>query len=259
MRRLIVVLIGLAIFLLADCARTVGEQISGTSIAKQETGRIKGRVASEFKTSPPIRVDSMELFLQDSGRRSAVAKVDESGRFVFENVAVRRVRLRPLFTVGDVENVPLGSTLTLAVLLRAGQTKEVTYFGKGRPVTGRIVLPDNREPKKVQVQLTLIAPPPRALRRQDGRPTPLAEVYGAVQMHASLESLVDNDGGFRIENVREGNYQLTASANGQRLRFVGKDQGYPDLPSGQLTVDFMPDGESKEPLDLGMVRFEPAR
>ena len=78
-------------------------------------------------------------------------------------------------------------------------------------------------------------------------------------MHARLESLVDDDGGFRIENVREGNYVLTASANGQGLRFVGKDKGYPALPSGQLTVDFMSDGESEEPLNLGMVRFEPAR
>ena len=254
MRRLMVVLIGIAIFLFADSKLTVGQQISGTS--EQETARIEGRVASGFTQSPRLRVQSIELFLRDSGRSSAFAKVDESGGFVFENVPVGRVRLRPLFTVGDVKDVSLGSTLTLAVHLRASQTKEVTYFGKGRPVTGRIVLPDNMEPEKLQVQLTLIAPPIRALRGQDGRPTPIAELYGAVTRHAMMESLVDEDGGFRIEHVREGNYRLTASANGQRLRFVGKDKGYPGFPSGQLTVDFMSDGESEESLDLGMVRFE---
>jgi hypothetical protein len=257
MRGLIFALIGLSLVQLANWESVIGKQIG----AKHETGRIEGRVTTaEWKTSPRIHVDSIELFVRDSGRSSAVAKLDESGRFVFEDVPVGRVRLCPVFAVGDIEGVRLGSTLTIPTHIRSGQTNDITYFGKGRPVTGRIVLSDNIDPNKVHVQLTLIAPPLRALRdRRDGLPTPVAKVYGAVQ-HRTLESLVDDNGRFRIERVREGNYRLTASVPGERLRFAGKvEESYPAMPYGQLAVDFISHGESEDPLDLGTVRFEPVR
>lgn len=260
-----VMLAAAATMVLAD-ERSLHAQIKRlphASAATEETGRIRGRVfdLAQAKSLPEVRVRTIELYRFGKRTKWAEVKLDEKGRFVFDDVPAGRVRVRPVFSADETDGVVLPS-LTLETTVRAGTTTDVGLFGEGRAVTGTLALPDGVTPESVRVRLILEAPPLRAMRNlRDGRPTPVAHVYRAVSTERRpLAAIADAQGRFQIEGVAEGTYRVTASITGDgkpvRLSFEGKvEQDYPAVEHGRLQVPLMPDGRSDEPLNIGTLRF----
>lgn len=222
----------------------------------QKTGTIVGR-AFPFQNSsltPEVRVESVELFIKDDRFKSAEARVDEEGRFVFNEVPSGRVRLQPTFSAGAAQGITLSSSLTFSTTVVSGKTREATFFGRGRPVTGQILVPPGIDAKRLRVELILVAPPFRAMFGSSGnKPTPLAHVYERLRMEAGNPSAsLDEHGRFRIERVREGTYWINVTD----LAFANKETpGYPAIEGGKLKVDLMAGGEFHDPLELGALRF----
>jgi hypothetical protein len=258
-----------ALLLLTGSALSGAEQqpSPGQIATAPRIGRVEGRVLDLPKVPglPDVVVRSVKLELPGGGRDAfAEATVGEDGRFVIENVPASPVQLRPVFEVGRerlrVESPPF----SYSTLVYEGKTTQVALFGKGRPVTGTLALPGGVKPQGVRVGLALVAPPRRAMQpsREGALPNPLAEVFHRLQPQKPLDATVDADGRFRIEGVREGTYDLTATAaraedgNAVRLRFDGKAQpSYPSVENGRLTVYLMAGGERTEPLDVGLLHF----
>jgi hypothetical protein len=199
-------------------------------------------------------VRSIELFEKDSGRPSSKAEVDSEGHFVFEDVPAGRVRLQPLFRVGESDyDVSCSSALLLPAILRSEEPLQITLFGKGRPIVGKVVLPPEVKPERVRIWLGLPAPPARTLRGAT------LDLYSVLKANA-LESPVDAEGRFRIEGVREGNYWIHATNlddSSKPLFFSGVEvAGHPHVEYSKLTVPFMEGGQSDKPHDLGSLKFE---
>src|SRR5262245_49878975 len=174
-------------------------QSSAQQGAEQKTGRIEGRVLEvpSVADRPKLTVRSIELFEKDSGRPFSKAEVDSEGHFVFEDVPAGRVRLQPLFRVGESDyDVSCSSALLLPAILRSEAPLQITLFGKGRPIVGKVVLPPEVKPERVRIWLGLPAPPARTLRGAT------LDLYSLLKANA-LESPVDAEGRFRIEGVRE--------------------------------------------------------
>lgn len=253
-----------AIAILSSCVSLAfpGETISGKEPEIKKAGRIEGRVIEfpNVERLDEVRVQSIELYVSNSGRSFARAKLDAEGNFVFEEVPSGAARLQPIFQVGpDESTVALPGALLLPVLVRPGETTQITLFGKGRGVVGKVVLPAGVNPENVRVGLELVAPPFRAVSGRDGRTNHDAgwSIF-SVLTAMKLEARLDAEGMFRIDGVREGNYRLTARLvdEGQSLVFNGVvERGYPDVEHGKLTVPFMAGGESREPHNLGSLKF----
>jgi hypothetical protein len=258
----------------------VGEQ-------EKPTGRIVGTIKlperpklklpdsvklEEGAKVPEVKLKSISL-LGMSGTKDpfAEAELDDEGRFAFEGVPAGPVRLRPNFEVVSWDTpvasrtFSLGQSFTLDSSVRAGETTEVAFFGRGRPVTGKIVLPEGIQPKDATVRLTMVDPPSAAMygRQLDQRrPTPLAVAFGRVKPERELESKpLDADGGFRVEGVPEGTYRLHVTIRGQQeptqVWFRGYAAGQAEwVRNGMFNVPLMKNGTSETPWDLGSPRFE---
>jgi hypothetical protein len=260
-------------------------------VAEQEkpTGRIVGQIKLPERPKlklpdsvkledgaklPEVRLKSISV-LGMSGTKDpfAEAELDGEGRFAFEGVPAGPVRLQPNFvsvdksTETDAEvgrTFSLGQSFTLHTTVQAGQTTEVAFFGRGRPVTGKIVLPDGIKPNDASVRLTFVDPPSRAMygRGERPRPTPLAVAFGIVKPDRELESEpLDADGGFRVEGVPEGTYRLHVTIRGEnagvRVWFTGYAAGQAEwVKNGMFNVPLMKDGTSETPWNLGAPRFE---
>lgn len=245
---------------------------------EQKTGRIEGRVfafpeirlteeqkrtlalaGAEVGEIPEVRVRSIKLYERGSGQVSAEAEVGEDGTFVFEDAPAGSVRLYPSFQVGEF-NTSL-SGLNVPTTVREGETTKVAFFGKGRPVVGKVVLPENIKAESVRIRLTLRANPVRRTQAPDGKVRPNIDlrVYGPLAIKDQFE--LDKDGQFRIDGVREGVYRITADASDGPTRitlsFDGTVKaGDPNVEYGEFTVPLMADGESDKPHHLGTLRFK---
>ena len=250
-------LITVAIVTICSLPSSSADNQSQDTLRKSSsTGTIVGRVFAFQNQSltPEVRVESFELFIRGDRFKSATAKVDEDGRFVFNNVPCGRVRLQPTFSADDVHGVMLSSSLTFSTTVVSGQTREITLFGKGRPVTGQIRVPPGIDARKLRIELVLVAPPVRAILGPSGnKPTPLAHVYERVRKEAGdLSSSLDEHGRFRIEGVREGAYWINVT----NLSFANKETPeYPSIENSKLRIDLMASGESHSPLELGALVF----
>jgi hypothetical protein len=201
-----------------------------------------------------VTVRSIELYEKDSGHPYSKVEVDSEGHFVFENVPAGRVRLEPLLRVGESDyDVSLSSALLVPAMLRSEETLQITLFGKGRPIVGKVVVPPGVKPERVRIWLGRPAPPSRGLRG------PTLDAYSVLTAN-KLESPVDAEGRFRIEGVREGKYWIHATNlddSSKPLFFNGVEvAGYPHVEYSKLTVPFMAGGESDKPHDLGSLKFE---
>jgi hypothetical protein len=277
-----------------DFARADDRTSSGAPVSDQPTGRIEGRIKlperpkvklPDFAMAaldtlgteiPKVRLKSISL--RPSGGRDLIAEatIGDDGKFAFENVPAGVVRLQPNFVVDRSETdalsntspVPehkfsLGSSFMPYTTVQAGKTTEVAYFGRGRPVTGKIVLPEGIKPADASVRLTMLDPPSRAMwgRLGQPRPTPLAVAFAMVKPDRELESALDANARFRIEGVPEGTYRVHVTIRNQpepvQVWFRGYAAGQSEwIKNGIFTAPLMKDGTSDVPLDLGAPRFE---
>jgi hypothetical protein len=163
-------------------------------------------------------------------------QTDENGRFVFA---------RALPGEGAVSrSIPMNGGRrfghTVAVQIKAGQTTRVQIGGTGRPVIGKVVIPDAIK-GKFDWQYTDCS----------------LSINSAENPYKLLHPTFEEDGSFRVEDVPVGDYCLYIHAyepapdsqvgRAERIGFLS----YP------FRVGQMPDGRSDEPLDLGVLEMEP--
>jgi hypothetical protein len=245
-----------------------GYDVTLAKPARQEmTGRIEGRALipqDVARRAGRIRVTSVALYRRGAPSKVAEAPVDEHGKFTFEAAPVGVVNLIPAFELNGLREITLPNGLTLPVTVREGSTTEVALLGKGRPITGKLLLPPHIRPDTVRVSLSMLAPPTRGVLDRDGRPrrNPAMEAYGLLTAHRPHEARVSEDGTFRIDGVREGTYRIIASSSdaAKPLELLFEDvavAGHVHTVYGKLTIPLIPGGESDKPLDLGTLRFRP--
>lgn len=248
----------------------------------QRTGRIEGRVLPLAKSRladekvrgldaagenavpkdvPDVKVHSVKLYVSDSGVVRGEAEVKEDGTFAFDGVPAGTVRLIPTFRVGESSNLVSPGGLDVRTVVEAGQTTHVAFFGKGRPVRGKVILPAGVKAEDVSVRLVLTAPPFHVVTRPGGK----AQVgddwraYGMLTMDYATGLAADGE--FCFDRVREGVYHFSAEAKidgkAMRLRFDGTaSAGDLHVEHGKFAVPLMADGESDKPHNLGILRFE---
>jgi hypothetical protein len=268
-----------------------GRELSAAPVSEKQSGRLEGRIKlpdrpkvklPDFALAaieaigteiPKVRLKSISLLVWTAKDPIAEAEIDEDGRFAFESVPAGVVRLRPNFETvwpDGFQKPPtasrtfsLGSSFTLHTTVQAGKTTKVAFFGRGRPVTGKIELPEGIKPAGASARLTMLDPPSRAMYGRLGqpRPTPLAIAFGMVTPERELESELDANGRFRIEGVPEGTYRLHVTIRQPnepaQVWFRGYAAGEPEwVKNGIFTAPLMKDGTSEVPLDLGAPRFE---
>ena len=190
----------------------------------------------------------------------------DDGRFAFERVAVGRV------SVGKVVSLGEGMSTTSHrewVDVKPGQRAEVQVGGRGRPVVGRVTFAPAvaARPWAVETSVieTIIVDPPMprkpagfdAMSEAEQRAWAMetggaraAEIERGRLAYRSYPLVVDRaDGAFRVDDLPAGRYRLRVSvaATGTPQHALLGDLRH------AFTVPPMPGGRSDEPLDLGVL------
>ncbi len=163
-------------------------------------------------------------------------QTDERGHFVFA---------RALPGEGAVSrSIPMNGgrrfSHTVGVQIKAGQTTHIQIGGTGRPVIGKVVIPDQIKDKFDWQYATYDL-----------------SINSPENPYKLLSLMFEEDGSFRVEDVPAGNYHLYVRA----YEVSAERQARPEEQIGVLSRDFtvgeMPNGRSDEPLDLGTLELQP--
>jgi len=161
---------------------------------------------------------------------------DINGDFVFERIAPGSVRIYHEIKVSD-KSTHFSHGIDLEI--EAGETYKITIGGTGRPVTGKILVPDYFKNKF------------------DWRYTNYGlRIKTSEGPYSQLGFKINGDGTFRIEDVPAGDYDLHFNAyapsavprsfGGETIAFL----------SQHFNVPTMPNGRSDEPLNLGVLELD---
>ena len=197
----------------------------------QPWGRIEGgvRIGSRFGSDQEV------MFQPDRPNRAYLwsfgytTRTDERGRFRFDWVIPGSGRIsRSVVTKlggGPTQHRPCWPEY---VYVKPAQTVQVTIGGKGRPVTGRIVVEGTPE---APIDWTRNEP---------------VEI-GPFAAH------IEKDGRFRLDDIPSGRHILDVRVNAPK-----HGAGGPVIARAKrdFTLPEMPDGRSNEPLDLGTITVE---
>ena len=115
------------------------------------------------------------------------ANTDEEGNFVFNNVPPGPTRM--YWEIRNDLQISLSHGLTLDI--KAGQTNNVSIGGTGRPVVGKILIPDYLN-NKLDLQYT----------------SRILAIKSKENPYTQLAYTVEKDYSFRIEDVPAGDYSL---------------------------------------------------
>ena len=161
---------------------------------------------------------------------------DSHGIFVFERVPPGQARISRMIRISERSSRYSHST---SVEAKAGETVSITIGGLGRPVTGKVLVPDYLK-EKFDWQHTDYG------LRIDSSEGPYRQLGFKIQ----------GDGAFRIDDVPAGDYYLYVNAYAPPAAprsFRGERIG---LLSQHFTIPEMPNGRSDEPLDLGALELD---
>ncbi len=203
--------------------------------------RLEGRLLDPAgRPMPKRRVVLRRTLSEDSPYVTISHRMttDERGRFEAGRVPPGTYQFfQPVVTDAGQEVWLMGRMHWLE--LRAGETVAATLGGRGRPVTGRVVLPAGADRADAVVTLQLQTP-----HWNHGRPIDFDGYRQLVNSEAGrayrVEAPLDADGRFRVERLPPGRYRLLAPRGVL-------------APRAKFTIDLLPGGESDEPLDLGEV------
>ncbi|MBN2590965.1 MAG: carboxypeptidase regulatory-like domain-containing protein [Sedimentisphaerales bacterium] len=155
-------------------------------------------------------------------------KTDENGHFVFDRIfSGEGTVTRLLRTRSNLQQ----NTHTMLVNIMPNETKEIQIGGTGRPVTGKIIIPD-------------------PIRRR----TNWQNIEGNLNItsennpYLAISFNIENDGSFKIDDVPEGEYSLYIQAYDleSRVTQISKEQ------IASLSHQFnVTESESNEALALG--------
>jgi hypothetical protein len=240
------------------------------TITLEPWGRIEGTVKVGTQPGKGVQVEGTVLFndgyTHNSNEPSVymhyTAIADESGKFSFERVAPSFVRVARTMTPHNhgVNNPAAQSFFPLdRIELKPGETATVTLGGVGRPVVGKLVPPEEIDHWWTHARLECSEPPEDIdFRNIDFNNEELmkeimeAQYRNFAKRENSLRSAVAPDGTFRIDDVSEGDWQLTVTLDsypqGQWKRIGTLEHTF--------TVAAIPGGVSDEPMDLGTLEIK---
>jgi thiol-disulfide isomerase/thioredoxin len=177
-------------------------------------------------------------------------KSDASGHFAFERVIPGEVTIAKV-----VQKTETSYSYSHATVVNPspGETARLTVGGVGRPVVGRISVP---ELLAAQIDWRhsnnrLVLKPPK--------PPEVQLVHGYPRSQRSYDVEIKPDRTFRVEDVELGTYLLYISVDGPprsprsplRDRIAGGHR--------EVVVDPMLGGRSDDPLDIGTIPLEPVQ
>jgi hypothetical protein len=203
-------------------ATVKGQVLVGKNPAANETVRL-GFVRPYDRSAPRIYHEHQ-------------AVTDSNGTFVFKHVHPGQASISRSIRVSDRMT---RYSHSVSVEVKAGQTANVTIGGTGRPVTGKVLIPDYLK-EKFDWQHT-----DYGLR-----------INSSEGPYNQLGFKMNGDGTFRIEDVPAGDYNLFLNAYeapASARAFRGERIG---LLSQHFTIPEMPNGRSDEPLDLGVLELD---
>jgi hypothetical protein len=248
------------------------------TITLEPWGRIEGTVKVGTQSAKNVEVDCLVTFADGySNSRNEPrihmtyeATTDESGKFSFDRVASSFVnvtrRINFCEANGDVY-VWQGSHSTDRIALNPGETATVMVGGVGCPVVGKLVQAKEFEPpihwafamiecrtpqEDIYALLDNInLAPDKAARDELIKSAMEAQDRNDASRLKTLWCVVAPDGTFRLDDVPEGDWQLTAriTPTSNWVRPTGKAEH-------TFTIAAVPGGVSDEPIDLGTLEIK---
>ncbi len=245
--------------------RPPGQLGASFDVAIVPWGRIEGVLKIGKNVAPNQGVSAELNKLSFDGRVDYATKADDRGRFVLDRVTPGAMTVyRHLATADHRGWIPSNPVF---VDVAPGQTVRVEIGGSGRPVIGKLALPQGFRLADLVPEFCKLATIRHEPRLPDDYPdysrdkqnawyesfykTPEGKNYyqGEREYGASLNP----DGAFRIEDVPAGQYILTLPFRG---RTNSDESGLLATAQRDVTVPTIPGGRSDEPLDLGTIRLD---
>jgi hypothetical protein len=246
--------------------RSASELGASTDLSLAPWGRIEGIAKIGTKPAVRERVSGWCLTSLYQDRISDETQADESGRFVFDRVAPGRNIICRRADNPDKQ----GWTFTHPVYVdvKPNETVRVQLGGMGRPVVGRLAIPEGVTLAHFALGQGVLTPPRSAL------PTPADYVelnseqrsawweafFRTPEGRADLEDREQNyavllrpDGTFRFEDVPAGRYVLKLPFEGLSR---GTREGRQAFAHCDVVVPEIPGGRSDLPLDIGSIPLE---
>jgi peroxiredoxin len=259
-------------------AEVPGEDLAkSTDITLQPWGAVSGTIMVGTKPGAARRVAINRM---DRGGRPEEPRVyhqletqaDENGRFSFNRVPPGRVQVA--LQVQLTEN-STSYTHGQSVDVQPGKTVEVKIGGNGRPVIGKVTVPDSIKDQvdwryaNTGLRSNVKPPEPKrpdnfdqldeAARRkwyEDWQKSPEGQAWVKTQQESKYFALkVEPDGSFRVDDVPPGPYAIYISPTERP-----KDgASFGTEPLAQANLEFVmpeiPGGRSDQPLDVGTVQL----
>jgi len=283
------------------------------TITLEPWGRIEGTVNVGTQPGKNVQVECSVLFQDGHFHNSNEpmvhmhyeATADESGKFSFDRVAPSFARVARTMTYHNhgVHNHDAQSFLALdRIELKPGEMATVTLGGVGRPVVGKLVLPEELDHWWTYARLECSEPlentdfhgainaqqelwqkmvPKEILEQLGEQPSELYQTWretedgkkfiAAIDAHnkvfedlavaqernmarqeKALRSAIAPDGTFRLDDVSEGDRQLTVTIH----HFPEGRYEHIGMLEHKFTVAAIPGGVSDEPLDLGTLEIK---
>jgi hypothetical protein len=244
----------------------------------QPWGRIEGtlKVGSKAKAGEVMSVHRQEqAFQQHNAPRiyhDMQSSTDGEGRFAFDRVPPGRVTVALQVKLSPNTT---GSTQSTYLDLKPGETARVEVGGKGRPIAGKVAIPDALKGKvnwaisHTSLNTKARMPQPKlpedwatmaAELKQKWHDAWMKSPDGQANQKAQQEMKyyavrVEGDNTFRVEDVLPGTYQLSVNVQepNSENRWGGESIGQGLL---EFTVPEMPGGRSDEVLDVGTLQLK---
>ena len=240
-------------------------------------GRVEGRVMSGDKPAAGLDINIQGLVAIDPTpvernvsrlEQESWTKTGADGRFVIEHLAPGEIRILSSKKKSGLDGPnETESSLQMAAVVEPGATVKAAIGGTGRPVVGKLILPDELNGKRNWNALaglnTMIPSRPiapnylrmTAVEREQWifgfDNTDSGNAYKQVRLAALNYAFTLNpDGSYRIEDVPPGNYEIRFTL----IMYGGRDMG---TTLQQITVPPSDAPRSDEALELPDIIFKP--
>ncbi len=227
--------------------------------------RIEGVLKVGKNIAPNQKVSARLNNALFHGQVGYETRTDERGRFVLERVTPGAITVYRYMDTADHRGwIPSNPVF---VDVGPGQTVRVEIGGSGRPVIGKLTLPQGFKLSDLVPEFCKLATIRHEPRKPDDYPdysrdqqntwyesfSKTAEGKKHYQQERQYGVEIHDDGAFRIEDVPAGQYVLTLPFQG---RTNSDESGLLATAQRDVTVPGIPGGRSDEPLELGTIRLD---